>query len=787
LPRDLARHAARCAAVFVIASAVPAHGAIAERLGVQRLRAELPAGTAIVLDPASDAVLALRGLDVALEGAEHDPGAAAARWLTDHARAFGLAIPDDDVVVERVERTRDGGTRLLLRQRWRGLPVAGGDARLVLSAAGRLRAVAAGFVAGITVAEGSRLSREDAVRRGAAGLDVSLRFDPAAAERWVRRDAHGDRIAWRITVPLADGRPATAWVDAATGAILARDDGIAHAVGLVYPTDPRQALAEVPLDRLGAGPGLTNRAFAIHDQQYPLVSPLGPEGDYRFAPTDPGFNQVNAYWHCDRFLNGYLAGLGHAGLAVPLVVRVNAPLEPNVALTSGEYVYFGRPIAGFTHDAARSHDIIYHELVHAVLYAAGVQPGGPRRESGALHEGLADFFAAALTGDAGIGEWLYLTFPNGATRVDQPADPWNMDRYDQVGFAGAPVTSTWANGMILSAALWDLRGTIGSACDSLVLEAMEYLPSQPTWAHLANGMLQADETLHGLRHRQAIVTALATRRIRGAVTMPARIGGPAALKAGEPGTFFADPCCGVQQEYHWRARSWCRGRPCGDWYDVGQGPEISAAFAEDTELRLATTSPWGDELEATRFVGVRPPELVVDGPRRVLVNTPATWIARAVAMGPTRIQWRRRFTGGSPAYEFLGEGPSLTLTPTAGCELQVTLLDGLVPPRIARELVTVETFADQPPSSAIGELRVRQRVDARGRQVETTVEAPRAGPLRMRIYDVRGRLRVRLWDGAVARGAHVVRWDASALEPGVYLLRVEGEPTGTVVRFTLLR
>jgi hypothetical protein len=786
-PREIARLAAKYGVVFVFSGALTGHAAIAERLGVQRLRDELPAGSAIVLDPATDAVLALRGLDLALAGAGRDPGAAAARWLADHARAFGLSAPDDDVVVERVERGRNGAARVLLRQRWRGFPVHGGDARLVLSAAGRLHAVAAGFVPGITAGDGSRLSRDDAVRRGAAALGASLRLDPAVAERWVRRDGDADRLAWRIAATLADGRPATAWVDAATGAIVARDDGITHAVGLAYPTDPRQALAEVPLHGLGAGPGLTNEAFAVEDQQDPLVAPIGPDGDYRFLPTEPGFNQVNAYWHSDLFLNGYLAGHGHAGLPEPLVVRVNVPLEPNVALTTGTFVLLGRPIAGFAGDAARSHDIIYHELVHAVLYAAGVQPGGTRRESGALHEGLADFFSAAFTGDAAIGEWLYLTFPAGATRVDQPADRWNMARYDQVSFAGAPTGSTWANGMILSGALWDLRGAIGAACDSLVLEAMEYLPSQPAWAHLANGMLQADETLHGSRHREAIRTALAARGIRGTVTMPARIGGPAVLKVGETGTFFADPCCGVQQGYRWSARPWCRGRPCGGWRDLGEGPELSAAFDEDTELRLMTRSPWDDVLEATRFIGVRPPALVVEGPRRVLVNQPATWTARPVAMGPVRIQWQRRSLPGPPVYDFLGEGPALTYTPSAPCELVVTLLDGLVPPRSVREFVTVETFADEPPSPAIGEIRVRQRMDGRARAVETLVEVPRAGPLRMRIYDVRGRLRMRLWDGPAARGAHVVRWDASALEPGLYLLRVEGEPTGTVVRFTLLR
>ena len=775
---------AEFATVALISLAAAAHAGLPEQLGVQRLRDELPAGAPIVLDPATGAVEALRGLDLPLPGADHDPGTAAADWVRERAQAFGLG-PDDALVVERVEPLRDGSHRVLLRQAWRGFPVVGGDARVVISAAGRLRVVAAGFRVSLAAPAEARVARAAAVTRGVGALGASLRAEPASAALWVRRDPGQDRLAWRVEVTLADGRPATCWVDAATGDVVARDEGIARAVGLVYPTDPRTALAEEPLLRLAGGPGLVNSTFSIEDQQYPLVTPLGPNGDYRYAPTQGGFDQVNVYWHVDRFLHDYVGGLGHPGLPAPLVVRVNAPLEPNVALTTGAFLYFGRPITNFTREPSRSSDIIYHEVTHALLYAAGVQPSGIRREAGALHEGLADFLAAAYTGDPAIGEWLYLQFPNGATRVDQPADPWHADHYDQVAFPGAPQGSVWANGMILSGALWDLRALIGPACDSLVLESMDYLPTEPTWAHFANALVQADEIHHGTRFRSAIVGALTARGVRGAVTMPARIAGPTVLAPGTVGLFTPDPCCGVQEIYVWSARPWCRGVPCGDWRDLGSGSQLSISFDEDTELRLTMSSPWGDELQASRLIGVRPPTLLVEGPREIVQGGVASWTARATAMGPMRIQWQRRWLDSGPLYEFLGEGAGMGFTVERPCEIAVTLVDGLL--RTTREVVTVQTFVDRPPADTPTEFRVTQRHDARSRAMETTVDLPAAGKLRMRIYDVRGRERVRLWDGPVGRGAQVFRWNAGSLEPGLYLLRVEGEPNGTVVRFTIVR
>ena len=765
--------------------AVPAHAGLGERLGVQRLVDELPAGIALVADPASDAVQALRGLDVPLARATQDAGGAAMRWLLERSAAFGLDTLEDALVVERVERLRDRAQRVLVRQTWRGLPVDGGDARLVISTTGRLRAVASNFRPGLSPRDAPRIGRDEAVLRSADKLSASLARAPAEANLWVRRDGGTDRFAWRVRVELADGRPATCWVDATTGELLSLDEGIVHAVGLVYPTDPRQPLAEEPLERLTAGPGLTNHAFVVEDQLYPLVTPLGPDGDYRYAPTAGGFDQVNAYWHCDRFLHGFLGNLGYAGPPESLLVRVNAPLDPNVALTSGRFVYYGRPIVGFSREPSRANDILYHELTHALLYGAGIEPGGTRREAGALHEGLADLLAAAYTGDPAIGEWLYLPFPNGATRVDQPANPWNANNYDRLSYAGAPIGSSWANGMILSGAVWDLRGVIGSACDSLVLESLDYLPTVPSWAHFANAMLQADEDHHATRFRDAIVAALANRAIRGAVTMPARIAGPTFLSPGTSGVFLAEPCCGTQQSYDWSARAWCRGAPCEDWHELGTGPELTASFEEDTELRLGLQSPWGDRLETTRFVGVRPPSVMVVGPRRLVQRGGATWTARATGMGPLRVQWQRKWRRPISPLEYLGEGLAQSFAADTAFDLTVTLLDGLG--RVTREQVLVETFVDRPPPSPAGLLLVSQRADARAHAMETSIQLPHTGRLSLVVYDVRGRARARLWDGAATAGSHVVRWDAGSLEPGIYLLRVMAERDGTVLRFSIVR
>jgi hypothetical protein len=551
----------------------------------------------------------------------------------------------------------------------------------------------------------------------------------------------------------------------------------------VYPTDPRGAFAEVELPRLAPAEGLASATLVIEDQAGPKVLPIAP-GDYRHPPETPGFDQVNAYWHADRFLHDFLGALGYAGPPEPLVVRVHSPLEPNVGLTSGRFVHLGRAIPGFTHEASRSHDIIYHEIVHAVLYGKDVSPGGVRREAGALHEALSDYLTAAFTGDPALCEWAYLAFPSGATRVDMPADPWNMTYYDQVAYGAAPATSVWANSMILSSTLWELRGVIGPACDSLVLEAMDFLPSVPAFAHMANALLEADAEFHGGRFAEHITALLLRRGIRGAAV--ADFSGPTQLPPGQVGEFVAVPCCGgVLGRYTWRAQPICRGTTCGEVRELGEGRTLQVSFRDEVWLMLRVETPWGDTLHQQRRIALRSPSLDLSGPTRVTLHSRGTWTARAVASVPHTITWERQWAGPRAEFEPLGTGSEKSFAVETSCVLRVTLRDGQG--RTVQRLLGVQTFADRPPPAVTGVFQASLALLDGARRAEVRYELVRDATLKLEVVDVTGRLRARLADAPAGRGAHVVGFDIAGLEPGIYLLRVRHGEDGKVLRFIVLR
>jgi hypothetical protein len=486
-----------------------------------------------------------------------------------------------------------------------------------------------------------------------------------------------------------------------------------------------------------------------------------------------------------------MGSLGYAGPPDPVLVRLHFALDPEVARTAGHVVTLGTPIPNFTRETSRAADIVYHELGHAVVYSFGVQPGGTRREASALHEALADYFAASFTNDPVIGEWLYIVFPNGVTRLDRPSPPFDMAHYDVVAFGGGGASSAWGNSMILSSGLWDLRQRIGSSCDSLVLESLAYLPTVPTWAQFVNGLFFADRDHHGGAYWRTIGEVLGRRGISGVVA--ASITGDTQLTPGETTTFRALDCCGsTPGHYHWRARDLCFGigpdgrlRPCSPWRDMGVADSVRMSFLSDTELELSVESPFGNRDTMSALVSVTAPSLAFQGPTRILKGAVGTWSLRVVATEGWGMFVYRQWLVPGKAQELLGTSTSYSFAATDPFRLTAQITDGLGRSTIGQLEVT--TFTDHPPQGSNALVRVTQRVDG-SRQAEVHVELGAATAMRLAVYDIRGRERLLLADEALPRGERVYRWNTTSLEPGIYFLRaVTAADHADNLRFVVLR
>jgi len=122
---------------------------------------------------------------------------------------------------------------------------------------------------------------------------------------------------------------------------------------------------------------------------------------------------------------------------------------------------------------------------------------------------------------------------------------------------------------------------------------------------------------------------------------------------------------------------------------------------------------------------------------------------------------------------------------TAPVRVSAKLIDGRG--RSATAQLDVEPFTDKPPAESTRPVRLTQRVDGSGR-AETFVEVIQATTLRISVYDLHGRERVKLLDDAQPRGARMIRWDTHVLEQGIYFVRAVTAAGQTAdLRFLVLR
>ncbi len=240
------------------------------------------------------------------------------------------------------------------------------------------------------------------------------------------------------------------------------------------------------------------------------------------AADDP-LSETSIAYHVDRAL-GWFSGIGLASLrpqSVPLRVVANVRLPPSwnegprsklacttCALQPFDNAFyspapdsFGSLLWGVDTDAlffgqgqktdyAYDGDVVYHELGHAVVdttaklgFALHLDEDGATPIAGSIHEGLADYFASAITGDGRVGEYA------GGDSAIRDLDEVHRcpDR-----LAGEPHHDS----LPLSGALWEARKSLPESArpklDRAVLLALQILPTNdPSWNVMVSALRSA--------------------------------------------------------------------------------------------------------------------------------------------------------------------------------------------------------------------------------------------------------------------------------------------------------
>jgi hypothetical protein len=246
------------------------------------------------------------------------------------------------------------------------------------------------------------------------------------------------------------------------------------------------------------------------------------DGNFDYTRSQPGFEEVNAYYHINRVQQA-LQGLGYTGAKAVLNrvqrITVNAFAVDNSAYNPGDQII--RYGSGGVDDAEDG-DVVAHEYGHALQdFIVPSFHGADDGDSGVLAEGFGDTQALALpTGSAvHYDRHCFAAWDARGLGLDC------LRRTDsQKHNPEARTPSRYPDSEIWSGALVDLVSATG--LDSvgvyqLVVESTFYYNKLETLDQAAQALLMADATLHGGAHQDAIRRTLTWRGVISTLTAPA--------------------------------------------------------------------------------------------------------------------------------------------------------------------------------------------------------------------------------------------------------------------------
>jgi len=403
-----------------------------------------------------EVVLALWGGTVAAPGASADAAIAerAARaFLAAHLELFapGASLRDFQLVANRL----DGDVRSIgFAQTWRGVPVHGGQIGFVFGR-DRLFAVSSGAWPHVDASPWVSRAKQREVMRVGAGYQLVDVIDDGDAASYVGRDG-------RVIAREPHARDATSTLKFNVGRRYASGERIDAAAPFANLTVNGTPTTTAATGAFAWGTALNATVVPSADGTYVGVSNttgFNATDTLTAQPGQPLVWDLSADELADSQLSAYVyvsAAKARARIVNPgaaswldtkVAVFVNEAPECNATADRfRNQLHFQRATAS-CENSARVADVVDHELAHLLHWNSIIAGMGAYEAQ--LTEGLADFFAANMTEDSGVGRGLgYDDVPL------RDIDPVGIEKmYPQ----DLDPIDAHVGGLIISGALWDLR------------------------------------------------------------------------------------------------------------------------------------------------------------------------------------------------------------------------------------------------------------------------------------------------------------------------------------------
>ena len=276
---------------------------------------------------------------------------------------------------------------------------------------------------------------------------------------------------------------------------------------------------------------MLNRYFdtaALVDERGDIQQLNEPSNIFDYHDTDKRMAQVSTFAHANLMLQWFeqLGFSWYGNERVMLLVHAN--YDPMRNYKNPNNAFYAPPLRG--QDGSRSAaqirvgdgdghtlqnlaldgDVIAHEFGHHVIFQYLPATGG---QAGAIHEGLADYFTFARTGNPCLAE---STCPPGSDACQLRGQ---CMRYADHGYTWHDLQGLGVHieGQALSAMLWDLRTEFGLTADDvnrLAFDAVQHFTAQTQLRDFIDSLLMADRNAFQGRNCANIINAALGRGLQ---------------------------------------------------------------------------------------------------------------------------------------------------------------------------------------------------------------------------------------------------------------------------------
>lgn len=486
------------------------------------------------------------GLTKAYSG---EPESIARQFLSEHRELFSMKEGLKDLEYVKTQTNR-GVHHITFEQTYKGIPVHEGQYKVHILENGKVNMANGSYYPNIEISVTPTLSKQDVVTYALDRVEKNYNVSTSFTEPTLiiyPTDKAGFKLAYKTNNTKSNEGYI---IDAHSGEILKRNRLISSSVkkkdsnlksgssvlstnmeisnkknstlnstvtgtGRVIPKHPglNGSDVEEDLNRLeSTGDNLTGTYVEVLNDAGSEVSPTNSLTNaylyYSYIDdadedAQPEFDEVNLYYHVDKFRADFIENIDDGGLSF---TQITAHAHSNNKCQGGANnacfdritgdIFFGDGTGVGFNPFAWEDKVIYHEYTHAVSFDVLKILHNGSNEAGAISEGFSDYMAGSFTNRKIITEYA-------APDEDRDMSSPYIACYNPSSGCAEPYTSQTSavaphqGGEFFSSILWDIRNDINmdkDHADILVYDALYYLDSNPNFEEFLIAMLTADAT-----------------------------------------------------------------------------------------------------------------------------------------------------------------------------------------------------------------------------------------------------------------------------------------------------